>query len=186
MSRVLRTSFILRRSAAVALGGGAAALVLAACGGGSTGSAGAGGGTAAAGQPAVTTTTGSGGSYLTDGSGRALYVFSADKGTTSMCTGGCAQEWMPFTAGAAPKAAGAVVAGKVGTTTRDGGQRQVVYAGHPLYYFAGDQKPGQASGQGLTDFGGTWTLVSPSGTVVAAAAPSGSGSSGGSYGGYGG
>jgi predicted lipoprotein with Yx(FWY)xxD motif len=31
---------------------------------------------------------------------------------------------------------------------------QVKYAGHPLYYFTGDQKPGDTTGQGLQNFGG--------------------------------
>jgi predicted lipoprotein with Yx(FWY)xxD motif len=175
-----------RRSLAVALGGAVAALVVAGCGGGNGSSS-----NATAAGPAsqsVTTHTGKVGTYLTDGAGRSLYQFSADKGTTSTCTGGCAKEWMPFTASGKPAAAGGVNAAKIGTTVRDGGQRQVTYAGHPLYYFAGDSTAGQTSGQGLDDFGGVWSVVTPAGTAVAAGP--GSTSSGspdyGNGGGYGG
>jgi predicted lipoprotein with Yx(FWY)xxD motif len=170
-----------RRSFGVMLGGAAAALVVAGCGGSSGGSTGglAAGGSA---QSTVTTHAGNAGRYLTDGAGRALYVFSADKGMASACKGGCTQEWPAFMATGAPKATGSVAAGKLGAT----GAHQVTYAGHPLYYFAGDATAGQTNGQGLSDFGGTWTLVTTSGAAVAAAPGSSSGGSGGSYGGYGG
>src|SRR6185295_9102286 len=103
MSTVLASR---RRSLAVALGGAAAALVVAGCGGssgGSTGSLAAGGS-----SQTVTTKSGSSGSYLTDGAGRALYVFSADKGITSACKGGCTAEWPAFKVSGTPKAAGSV------------------------------------------------------------------------------
>ena len=36
------------------------------------------------------------GTALVDGTGRALYLFEADTGTTSTCTGACAQVWPPL------------------------------------------------------------------------------------------
>jgi Secreted repeat of unknown function len=43
---------------------------------------------------------------------------------------------------------------------------QVTYHGHPLYYFAGDKRPGDVKGEGLTGFGGRWDPVSGAGTAV--------------------
>jgi predicted lipoprotein with Yx(FWY)xxD motif len=36
--------------------------------------------------------------------------------------------------------------------SRTSKHHQVTYYGHPLYYFAGDSKPGQASGEGVSSF----------------------------------
>jgi hypothetical protein len=36
----------------------------------------------------------------------------------------------------------------------------------PLSYFSGDSKPGQTGGQGLSEFGGRWYVLSPAGTAV--------------------
>jgi hypothetical protein len=43
---------------------------------------------------------------------------------------------------------------------------QVTYRGHPLYRFFLDKKPGQANGEGLTDFGGRWDPLNAAGTAV--------------------
>ena len=38
---------------------------------------------------------------------------------------------------------------------------QVTYNGHPLYYYAADQKPGDTSGQNVDGFGAEWYVLSP-------------------------
>jgi predicted lipoprotein with Yx(FWY)xxD motif len=43
---------------------------------------------------------------------------------------------------------------------------QVTYRGHPLYRFSGDTAAGQTSGEGLTDFGGGWWVVSQAGNKI--------------------
>ena len=43
---------------------------------------------------------------------------------------------------------------------------QVTYHSHPLYHFAGDKRPGQTTGAGLSAFGGRWYPVSANGTPV--------------------
>jgi predicted lipoprotein with Yx(FWY)xxD motif len=53
-----------------------------------------------------------------------------------------------------------------GTVRRTDGTTQVTYAGHPLYYFSGDQKRGEIDGEGSQVFGGGWDLVSPAGVKV--------------------
>jgi len=111
------------------------------------------------------------GKILVDGSGRTLYLFKADSGTTSNCYGACAQAWPPDTTTGRPSAQG-LNAGMVGTTPRKDNTTQVTYNGHPLYRFTEDAKPGDTTGQGSTAFGGAWYVVSPSGTPITGSAPS--------------
>jgi predicted lipoprotein with Yx(FWY)xxD motif len=54
----------------------------------------------------------------------------------------------------------------VGETTRPGGARQLTYAGHPVYRFAGDGNPGSTAGQGLEAFGARWDVLASTGTEV--------------------
>jgi hypothetical protein len=42
----------------------------------------------------------------------------------------------------------------------------VTYGGHPLYYYAGDRRPGEILCQNVVEFGGTWLVVTPSGRAV--------------------
>ncbi|MDH6139880.1 putative lipoprotein with Yx(FWY)xxD motif [Kitasatospora sp. GP30] len=126
------------------------------------------------------------GQILVDGSGRTLYLFKADTGTTSTCYGPCTQNWPPQITAGTPNNSG-VTASLVGTTTRTDNTTQVTYNGHPLYYFFEDTKPGETNGQGVNAFGALWYVVSPSGNAVtstasASASPSASSSGGG--GGY--
>lgn len=53
-----------------------------------------------------------------------------------------------------------------GTSARTDGTTMVTYNGHPLYYFIGDKKAGDVSGQGVNGFGALWFVVSPSGTQI--------------------
>ena len=39
-------------------------------------------------------------------------------------------------------------------------------AGHPLYTYAGDQKPGEVAGQGLDQFGAEWYVLAPDGHKI--------------------
>ena len=147
------------------------ALVLAACGGssygGSTSSSTSASKSTAAPTAVVTTKKGPLGTFLVDAQGRTLYLWDADKGSRSTCNGACAQAWPPLTATGTPKATGGVMASLLGTSRRADGSREVTYAGHPLYYFAGDSAPGQTSGQGSNSFGAPWWVVSPGGKAVA-------------------
>ena len=127
----------------------------------------------------VKMTHGAHGVYLTDGSGRALYLWMGDAGGTSHCSGACAQAWPPLATKGTPVAAGGVTGGKLTTITRSDGSRQVVYNGHPLYRFAGDTGPGSTTGQGSNGFGAKWWLVTPAGAAITTG---GAASSGGAYG----
>jgi predicted lipoprotein with Yx(FWY)xxD motif len=120
------------------------------------------------------------GKVLVDARGRTLYLFEKDSRGRSACYGACATYWPPLVSSAKPRAAKGVRASLLGLTKRTDGKRQVTYAGHPLYTFSLDRRAGQASGQGLTDFGGSWNVVAASGREVEST-PSPSGG----YGGYG-
>jgi predicted lipoprotein with Yx(FWY)xxD motif len=120
----------------------------------------------AAAAAVVMTKTGPAGQYLVDGTGKSLYLFVVDTAGKSMCSGPCAQAWPPLTTSGQPAAGDGVTASKLTTITRSDGSTQVVYAGHPLYYFAGDTSAGATNGQGINNFGGLWWLLSPAGTAI--------------------
>jgi predicted lipoprotein with Yx(FWY)xxD motif len=106
------------------------------------------------------------GSALVDGQGRTLYLFEADKGSTSTCGGACASIWPPAKASGKPTAGPGVDAAKLGTTRRGDGTLEVTYNGHPLYRYAPDAKAGDATGQGLNQFGAKWYVLAASGTKI--------------------
>src|SRR5919201_179762 len=101
------------------------------------------------------------GTALVDSQGRALYLFEADKGDMSRCSGACASAWPPATTTGAPTAGPGLSAAKLGTTKRSDGTTEVTYNGHPLYRYAGDSRPGEANGQGLNQFGAKWNMLAP-------------------------
>ncbi|HEX9526068.1 MAG TPA: hypothetical protein VF951_01110 [Streptosporangiaceae bacterium] len=106
------------------------------------------------------------GKALVDGQGRTMYLFEADKGGTSTCTGACAAAWPPVTVSGTPQAGGGVSQSLLGTITRSDGTMQLTYNHHPLYYFAGDANTGQDKGQGLKAFGAGWYVVNASGAKI--------------------
>ncbi|MFE9936169.1 COG4315 family predicted lipoprotein [Streptomyces hirsutus] len=106
------------------------------------------------------------GTILADGQGRTLYLFEADTSTKSTCTGTCAAAWPPVTVTGTPAAGKGAKADLLGTTGRSGGEKQITYNGHPLYYFEGDTKAGDTNGQGSTAFGAAWYVLDTSGNSV--------------------
>jgi predicted lipoprotein with Yx(FWY)xxD motif len=113
------------------------------------------------------------GRVLVDARGKTLYLFLADKSGKSMCSGTCAVYWPPLMTGTKALAGAGVKASLLGTTKRSDGKLQVTYKGHPLYSFKLDAKAGQTKGEGLSDFGGLWWAVSPTGAAVKHAAGAG-------------
>jgi predicted lipoprotein with Yx(FWY)xxD motif len=106
------------------------------------------------------------GTILTDMRGRAVYLFEADKGPTSSCTGGCAQEWPPLTTSGTPLAGAGVNSALLATSPRPDGTMQLTYNGHPLYYYDDDHGPGTTAGQGENKFGAHWYLLTPAGLKI--------------------
>ena len=97
------------------------------------------------------TEVGSLGTVLVAGSnGMTVYTFTMDvkDSGTSNCTADCLANWPALTVpdGVTPTG-GPGVTGTLGTITRaDDGTTQVTYDGLPLYFFIGDQAPGDSNG----------------------------------------
>jgi predicted lipoprotein with Yx(FWY)xxD motif len=121
----------------------------------------------------ITTKSGSAGTYLTDGSGRAVYLWVKDPSGKSVCDGACAGAWPPVTTTGSVTASGSAMASDLSTFTRSDGTKQVLYDGHALYYFVGDTSPGATKGQGLDGFGAKWWLVTPTGSGLTGSSSSG-------------
>jgi predicted lipoprotein with Yx(FWY)xxD motif len=159
------------------------ALAVAACGGGGAATAASPPKTSNGASATVGVANSGLGSILVNSSGRTLYLFKADVGKMSACSGACATAWPPLVATTKPTAGTGLTASKLGTFTRSDGTQQVTYNGHPLYLFANDTKAGQTNGQGVTAFGAAWFALTPSGTQASAPVSSsgGGGSGGGGY-----
>src|SRR5436305_7190447 len=103
----------------------------------------------AAGAANVKTADSSIGRILVDGKGRTLYLFEKDRNHRSTCYGPCAAYWPPLLIHGKPQARAGAKQSIVSWVRRSDGSQQVTYAGHPVYRFAGDTKPGQTTGEGL-------------------------------------
>ncbi|MGH8894309.1 MAG: COG4315 family predicted lipoprotein [Actinomycetes bacterium] len=106
------------------------------------------------------------GRMLFDGKGQAIYLFDKEETSRPDCYGACAKAWPPVITEGAPKASGMVRPGLLGTTKRTDGAVQVTYDDHPLYYYA-HEGPGQVLCHDVSEFGGLWLVVTPSGDPAA-------------------
>ena len=106
------------------------------------------------------------GKIIVDGRGRTLYLFEKDKRGHSACSGACATFWPPLVTHGKPIAGRRAKQSLIGTIRRASGARQVTYAGHPLYRYVQDTKPGQTSGEGSQLFGAGWDALSPAGKKI--------------------
>jgi predicted lipoprotein with Yx(FWY)xxD motif len=95
-------------------------------------------------------------------SGKVLYVFGADRGSSSHCYGVCAAAWPPLLTKGAPLAGTGVQSKLLGMTKRTNGTLQVTYNGHPLYYYSAD-KVGKVMCQHANMHGGLWLIIKPNG-----------------------
>jgi predicted lipoprotein with Yx(FWY)xxD motif len=132
---------------------------------GSTGSTGPILDTFPAGTVAVDVTQTDLGIVLVDGTGYTLYAFTSDTTGTPTCIDpACTTTWKPVTG------TGIAVSNDAGASTglfklvpRPDGTTQLSVAGHPVYRYSGDTKPGDTNGQGVGD---QWHALNPAGTLV--------------------
>lgn len=107
------------------------------------------------------------GTILIGASGRTLYRYTLDRKRVNRCSSNatCNKYWPALLVKPAvkPTVASGANAGLVGTIKATHGMRQVTYAGFPLYFFAGDKKAGQTTGQG---FQSKWYVVNTAGALV--------------------
>lgn len=109
-------------------------------------------------------------SFLVDGKGRSLYVFTPDEDAgESTCDESCSETWPPYLTNGEPSAVEpAVDRTLLDTVERDDGTVQVTYRGWPLYRYSHDRDPGDTAGHGVESFDGEWFLVSPDGNPIEA------------------
>lgn len=128
--------------------------------------------------------------YVTDVSGRSLYIYTKDPANKSVCSGHCAEEWPPVLipsplAGNWQQAmnqgiqnpvqnqtlqslinqvqAPGVNKSKLGLTPRNDGSIQLTLNSWPLYYYYMDANPGDIKGQTVR---GIWYLIGPEGNPI--------------------
>jgi predicted lipoprotein with Yx(FWY)xxD motif len=107
--------------------------------------------------------------------GRTLYALSPETSHHLLCTSAeCMKAWPPLTVPSRKTKlkAGPGVQGHLGILARHGGLLQVTLRGVPLYRFSHDRAKGEANGEGIESFGGTWHAVpaaSSSGSMMPAA-----------------
>jgi predicted lipoprotein with Yx(FWY)xxD motif len=106
------------------------------------------------------------GEVLFDGDGFVLYAVTKDRKGKSRCYGACAKAWPPYVVDAKPSAAAGADAGRIGVRRRRNGDLQATYGGRPLYYWVGDNEPGDIFCQDVFEYGGRWLVVGPSGKLV--------------------
>ena len=120
-------------------------------------------------QTASVTVGGKTMTILTDAKGLTLYYRTTDT-ATSVCSGVCAQSWPPLLfSGSGTPTSSTTLPGKLSVLSDTNGS-QVAYQGHPLYTFASDTAPGQATGQavGKIWYVATTDLASASGGASSA------------------
>jgi predicted lipoprotein with Yx(FWY)xxD motif len=93
------------------------------------------------------------GKVLVDLNGMTLYASDRDTGGKSRCNAQCTVSWLPLIADTDAQASGSF-----SFITRDDGRKQWAYKGKPLYSWAKDKKPGDATGDGMNN---VWHVASP-------------------------
>jgi predicted lipoprotein with Yx(FWY)xxD motif len=109
-------------------------------------------------------------SVVVNPQGRTLYALSPETAKHLLCKSReCFESWPPLTVKSAKAKLkdGPGVKGTLGILRRSNGMLQVTLSGKPLYRFAADEAKGQALGDGIKSFGGTWHAVAASGAASA-------------------
>jgi predicted lipoprotein with Yx(FWY)xxD motif len=105
---------------------------------------------------------------VVDSKGKTVYRLSGETAEKFKCTSSaCLGAWPPLTVTSKKTKlkAGAGVHGKLTVVKRSGVKGfQVLLGGKPLYSFAGDAAAGDAKGNGIASFGGTWSVLGATGS----------------------
>lgn len=107
-------------------------------------------------------------SYLTDGTGRALYIWAKDTiPGVSSCTGSCIATWPAFWVDnlVVPSV---LDPANFSTIIRGDGSKQWAYMGRPLYYYSADKDAGDLYGDGI---GNVWFAANVTGILPVPATP---------------
>jgi predicted lipoprotein with Yx(FWY)xxD motif len=106
------------------------------------------------------------GKIVVDNKGRTVYTLTDAAGKAVPCQGSCLQAWPPVLVVSGATAAGNGVKQVSTVSVSDG--RQVTINQLPVYTFSGDRTAGEANGDGISSFGGTWHVVKVSGGAAGA------------------
>jgi len=122
--------------------------------------------TAAVAPDTIRTATSPLGTILMDARGMTLYYFANDIPASgiSSCSGQCAVAWPVFFVDSV-KVSPPLDAADFGSITRADGTKQTTYYGWPLYYWQGDTKPGDVSGENVQK---VWFVMRPDEQVLIA------------------
>jgi predicted lipoprotein with Yx(FWY)xxD motif len=96
---------------------------------------------------------------LVNPQGRTLYTLTPETSRRLLCkTSECLRRWSPLTVMSGKTRLKAIsgVQGRLGLLHRSNGTWQVTLRGLPLYRYSQDRAKGQANGEGVQSFGGTW------------------------------
>jgi predicted lipoprotein with Yx(FWY)xxD motif len=100
---------------------------------------------------------------VVDAQGRTLYALSPETTHHLLCRSSeCLKFWPPLAVHSTETKleAGPGVHGRLAILRRSNGVLQVTLGGSPLYHYSGDHAKGQANGQSIHSFGGTWHVLS--------------------------
>jgi predicted lipoprotein with Yx(FWY)xxD motif len=108
------------------------------------------------------------GKIIVNSGGFTIYAFTRDGRNKDNCVkiNGCAGVWPLVATSGKPIAGPGVKSSLIGTIRPKPGVVQVTYAGHPLYTYTLDSRPGQTFYVGITQFGGSWPALNASGHEV--------------------
>jgi predicted lipoprotein with Yx(FWY)xxD motif len=104
--------------------------------------------------------------------GLTLYALSPETTHHLLCKSSeCFKRWPPLTvrSNKTKLKAGPGIHGSLGILRRSNGKFQVTLRGKPLYRYAEDHAKGDANGQGIESFGGTWHAVTAASSSTKAA-----------------
>jgi predicted lipoprotein with Yx(FWY)xxD motif len=110
---------------------------------------------------------------VVDTHGRTLYTLSPETIHHLLCKSSeCLRFWPPLTVRSSKTKlkAGPGVHGHLAILRRSNGALQVTLGGLPLYHYSGDHAEGDANGQSIHSFGGTWHALSATSSVSPAPA----------------
>lgn len=128
------------------------------------------------------------GTVVVDGRGRTVYILTTGGHANVPCTdtSGCTKVWpdLPLPSGtSAAKAGMGIKPSLLQAKKLSDGNTYPTYNRWLIYEYTGDSSAGQANGEGINSFGGTWYALSPSGQPIKSKS-GGSGGSGVGGGGY--
>jgi predicted lipoprotein with Yx(FWY)xxD motif len=110
-----------------------------------------------------------------NGQGLTLYSLSPETSHHLLCKSSeCFKRWPPFIVHSSTTKlkAGTGVQGSLKLLRRGAGKFQITLRGKPLYRYGEDHAKGDANGEGIESFGGTWHAVTAgTGTVKATPTP---------------